>query len=704
MLAVMLRLLRCFFPVAGLLCLGLVVHAAPAASPTSNVTSSPVLSIESLGKGTAPIDGKWQFHIGDNMAWAQPDATDATGVDGWEQLTADDFWGAQGHPSYAGVAWYRKHLHLAPADGTDGDFALMIPDAQDAYEVYWNGQLVGRMGKLPPKPSYLYTPPPHTFGLGAARDGVLAVRVWKAPLTSFDPAEVGGLSAPPLVGDTKAIAAAKAQSDYQWLRSRQFTFGVTSLYGLVALLGILAWLRNRQQYALLGVSAYSFARVAIVVLAQLRLPISAMTALGWLQIAICMQDLGLWYLLLYLFGLNRSPRIVRWTRILAVADAVSFGLDGILSLCDWSSPFFAPWVQAADGILTVIPTVVEIYPLVLIAIALRRRLDATRWFLAIAATLDALVAGLKNTFDQGSRFTHWTFGDRLSEPLFSLNGNSFTLPTLTHTLLLVAIMYAVYQVVRETTEKQSALEREFQSARELQQVLIPETLPMLRGYGVTSAYRPAQEVGGDFFQMIPLEGHFAGSMLVMIGDVSGKGLKAAMTVSLIVGAARALAKNSYKPGEILTALNAQLHGRMNGGFATCVIMRLSASGRCTVASAGHMAPMLNGSEIAMDGSLPLGILPEGLYEEAAVDLREGDHLALYTDGLLEARTHNGELFGFERLREMFAVKTDAAQATEMAVEFGQEDDITVLTVRRLAATEESTTKIHTRVMPVMGAR
>ena len=698
MLSDMLRLLRGLFPIAGLLCLGALTYAAPAAPSAS------VLSIEALGKGTVPIDGKWQFHIGDDMAWAQSDAPDATGVGGWEQLTVDSYWGAQGHPSYAGVAWYRKHLHLAPVDGTDGDFALLMPETQDAYEVYWNGQLVGRMGKMPPNPSSLYFPPQFTFGLGAARDGVLAVRVWKAPLTSFDPAEVGGFTAPPLVGGTEAIAAAKAQSDYRWLRGRQFAFGLTSLYGLVVLLGFLAWLRNRQQYALLGVSTYCASRVAIVALSGLRLPISGTMALGLLQFAICMSDLGLWYLLLYLFGLNRAPRVARWTFILAVADAVSFGLDGILSMCDWSNPFFASWVQTADGILTVIPTVVEIYPLVLIAIALRRRLDATRWFLAIAATLDSLVTSARNTFDQGSRFTHWNIADWLSDPLFTINGNTFLLPTLTHTLLLVAIVYAVYQVVRETTEKQSDLEREFQSARELQQVLIPETLPMLRGYGVTSAYRPAQEVGGDFFQMIPLEGHFAGSMLVMIGDVSGKGLKAAMTVSLIVGAARALAKTSYKPGEILTALNAQLDGRLNGGFATCLIMRLSASGRCTVASAGHMAPMLNGNEIDMEGSLPLGILAEAQYQEVAVDLREGDHLALYTDGLLEARAHNGALFGFERLKEMFSVKTDAAQATEMAVEFGQEDDITVLTVRRLAATEESTTKIHTRVMPVVGAR
>src|ERR1700743_3326946 len=538
MLAFMLRLLRCFFPVTGLLCLGLVAPAAPATASASSATLSTVLSIDALGKGTVPIDGKWQFHIGDEMVWAQPDTPDTTGVNGWEQLTVNDYWGAQGHPSYAGIAWYRRHLHLTPAEGTDGSFALLMRLPQDAYEVYWNGQLVGRVGKLPPNPSFPYFPPQFTFGLGAARDGVLAGRVWKAPLTSFDPAEVGGFTAAPLLGNTDGIAAAKAQSDYRWLRGRQFTFGLTSLYGLVVVVGILTWLRNRKQYALLGVSTYCAGRVAIVVLSGLRLPISGMTALGWLQIAICMQDLGLWYLLLYLFGLNRAPRMVRWTRILAIADATCLVLDGVLSMCDWSSPFFASWVQTADGILTVIPTVLEIYPLMLIGIALRRRLDATRWFLAIAVTLDALLAEASNTLAQGSRFTHWNIGNWLGNPLFILNGNTFTLPTLAHPLLLIAIMYAVYYVVRETAEKQSDLEREFQSARELQQVLIPETLPMLRGYAITSAYRPAQQVGGDFFQIIPLEGHFAGSSLVMIGDVSGKGLKAAMTVSLIVGAAR----------------------------------------------------------------------------------------------------------------------------------------------------------------------
>jgi serine phosphatase RsbU (regulator of sigma subunit) len=698
MLVAMLRFMRGLFPVVGLLCLGMTIHAAaPAPAPAS------ILSINALGKGTAPIDGPWQFHLGDNMAWAQPGTPDAAGVDGWEQITTDATWGAQGHPSHAGFGWYRKHLHLEPAAGTDAGFALLIPQIDDVYEIYWNGQLAGHYGKMPPDPMYFYLPPPHTFGLGPARDGVLAVRVWKAPLVSYDPAEIGGFEAAPLIGSPAAIAAAKDQEAYSWIRSQQFRFGLYLLYGLLAGLGMWMWLRNRAQWMLLAMTAYCGARVVICFLEFLRLPIPATLELGLLQPAIGIQDVGLWFLLLYLFRLNRAPRMLRFTRILAIVNIASYLLDGGLIFV-WNNPIFMHWVQAADGILTVIPIVAEFYPFVLIFLALRRKLDNARWFLAIAATLDALINEARNTLDQGSRFTSWTIGDKIARPLFTFNGNAFTVTTLADTLLLAAIVYAVYQAIRETTRRQSDLEREFQSARELQQVLIPETLPMLQGYAVTSAYRPAQEVGGDFFQIIPLEGHFTGSSLVLIGDVSGKGLKAAMTVSLIVGAARSLARTTYKPAEILVGLNAQLHGRLNGGFATCLIMRLSASGRCTMSSAGHMAPILNDGEIEMEGSLPLGILAEAQYQEVAVDLHEGDHLALYTDGLLEARSRNGELFSFERLKEMFSLKTDAAQATEMAVEFGQDDDITVLTVRRLASSEESSTRLHTRVIPAVGTR
>jgi serine phosphatase RsbU (regulator of sigma subunit) len=229
-----------------------------------------------------------------------------------------------------------------------------------------------------------------------------------------------------------------------------------------------------------------------------------------------------------------------------------------------------------------------------------------------------------------------------------------------------------------------------QSAREIQQVLIPEALPALKGYAVTSAYQPALEVGGDFFQMLP---NPDGSTIVSLGDVSGKGLKAAMNVSMIVGVLRALADTNRNPGDIMESLNRCLCGRMQGGFTTCLVLRLDPDGTVTFANAGHLPPFLNQREIMLEGSLPLGLVSSAYYGEVAMKLRPGDYLSLYTDGLLEARNTEGELFGFERLNSLLSAHPSAQEATEAAVLFGQDDDITVLTLTRLEAGEESTTSL-----------
>lgn len=148
--------------VAGLIFVALVSlpSLAVAQSP------APLLVINDLGKGIAPLDGTWQFHLGDNPAWALPQTGDDSQNVGWEQISADKTWGTQGHPAYTGFAWYRKHVHLIPASGASPDFAILIQHIDDAYEVYWNGQLIGHNGKLPPNPSYPYAPPAQTFGLG----------------------------------------------------------------------------------------------------------------------------------------------------------------------------------------------------------------------------------------------------------------------------------------------------------------------------------------------------------------------------------------------------------------------------------------------------------------------------------------------------------------------------------------------------------
>ena len=283
---------------------------------------------------------------------------------------------------------------------------------------------------------------------------------------------------------------------------------------------------------------------------------------------------------------------------------------------------------------------------------------------------------------QGSRFTHWTLADKIDAPLFTLAGNSVSLPTLGGALLLIATGYAVYRSSDENRRKQNALQQEFESARELQRVLIPETLPMVPGYSLTSGYLPAQKVGGDFFQIIPLDGIRPGRTLVVLGDVSGKGLKAAMAVSFIVGAVYALANIVPGPGRLMSALNQRLISRLQGGFATCIILLLDQNGECAMASAGHPAPFVNDAELHMQGAFPLGLFPDVEYEETTVLLNEGDRCTLYTDGLLEARSADGELYGFERLLALLGTRPDAGRAVDAAVEFGQDDDITVVTLTK----------------------
>jgi hypothetical protein len=243
---------------------------------------------------------------------------------------------------------------------------------------------------------------------------------------------------------------------------------------------------------------------------------------------------------------------------------------------------------------------------------------------------------------------------------------------------IVTLVVYVRHLIQDRKDKQR-MAAEIEAARAVQQVLIPDQVHEVPGFQIESAYKPAGELGGDFFQIIP---NTPGSTLVVLGDVSGKGLKAAMTVSLTVGMVRALASRISAPARLLAELNQRLQGRLQGGFVTCLVLRLDAGGGCVISSAGHPAPFLNHFEIQLPGSLPLGLISSAAYSEAWVQLRGGDRFVLYTDGLVEARNYLGELFSFDRLQALLASGANANQATEAAQKFGQDDDITVLTFTR----------------------
>jgi serine phosphatase RsbU (regulator of sigma subunit) len=205
-------------------------------------------------------------------------------------------------------------------------------------------------------------------------------------------------------------------------------------------------------------------------------------------------------------------------------------------------------------------------------------------------------------------------------------------------------------------------------------------IPAVSGFRVESAYKPAGEVGGDFFQILPTAD---AGLLVVIGDVSGKGIPAAMTVALIVGTVRTLAGYTRKPAEILTALNELMLARSRGGFTTCLVLRAESNGSITGANAGHLPPYRNGEEIHIENGLPLGLVADAEYAETELHLEPEEMLTLLSDGVVEARNHAGELFGFERTQ---TISRQSAETIALAAQaFGHDDDITVVTLTLLPA-------------------
>ena len=243
------------------------------------------------------------------------------------------------------------------------------------------------------------------------------------------------------------------------------------------------------------------------------------------------------------------------------------------------------------------------------------------------------------------------------------------------TTFLYTVTLLVFVVLRTVSiaEARARIAGELEAARAMQRLLLSGSSELTPGFEVETVYLPAGEVGGDFFLVSPGPD---GTLTAIVGDVSGKGLAAAMRVSMILGVLRR--EDSRDPGTILARLNEALLAQSDAGFTTACCVRLDHDGYYTVANAGHISPYVGGSEIETLPAFPLGLAGAQAYGSVEGRLKAGERLVLISDGIVEARSPKGELFGFERVAVLSAKR--AQEIADTAMQFGQDDDITVLTI------------------------
>jgi serine phosphatase RsbU (regulator of sigma subunit)/ketosteroid isomerase-like protein len=257
---------------------------------------------------------------------------------------------------------------------------------------------------------------------------------------------------------------------------------------------------------------------------------------------------------------------------------------------------------------------------------------------------------------------------------------------------------AMRQRLEQERIERERVEQELKVARTIQQASLPEEMPQLEGWQISPLYQPAREVGGDFYDFFDLED---GRVGVAVGDATGKGMPAALAVSATSSMLRAVAQafGSSSPGEVLARVNETLLARIPSNmFVTCFYCILDPeSATLSYANAGHDLPYLwhdgEAEELRARG-MPLGLMPGMHYEEKEIVLQKGDSALLYTDGLVEAHDPQREMFGFPKLQALVAKHGEEQALGDLLVEelysfvgegWEQEDDITLLTLRRAAA-------------------
>jgi serine phosphatase RsbU (regulator of sigma subunit) len=257
----------------------------------------------------------------------------------------------------------------------------------------------------------------------------------------------------------------------------------------------------------------------------------------------------------------------------------------------------------------------------------------------------------------------------------------------------VAAVAETSEQLRRAEEDRAREAQELSAARVIQQQLLPKELPTLPGWRLAAYYRPARAIGGDFYDFLDLPD---GQVALVAGDVTDKGIPAALVMTTTHSIFRGDAPGLVSPGAVLEQANNRLYPDIPAHmFVTCLYAVLDPhSGRLRYANAGHNLPYVataDGVTELRARGMPLGAMPDMTYEENEAYLAPGESILLHSDGLVEAHNPAGEMFGFPRLQEIVENSSGGEQLIDECLtelkefvgsDWEQEDDITLVTLQR----------------------
>jgi sigma-B regulation protein RsbU (phosphoserine phosphatase) len=591
-----------------------------------------IINAES-GPWTAALDGAWRWHAGEDMRWASVAFNDA----GWSPLRVP------GPLPPNRRYWVRVHFQIGPTS----DPGLLLGPIAWAYDVYWDGERIGSFGDLSrlrwfvPRWQTYHLPP----NLAMPGSHVVAIRIAQiGPGIGLPTRQTQLYAGDNRVGDLAALyeaASAQMRGDFQpWLLNLLIDFGFL-LAGFYFLL-LAPSVSKGAAFRWFGIVLLGR---AIVVMCQFYLNYGLFWAGVWVS---CLGTIE------FSYAFFRRPvplavRCVAWL-LAALVTPVPF-------------PYSAITARLA---VLLIPAIITI---AVAAAEFRKHTLDAGLTLVLFAVFGA--TALYNVVAVEIQVTHG-----IVAPI-AINIAGFWVWSwdAMYLVWVPAMAMQIHKTNLRFRDERERLRGEMEAARQAQELLLPSQSIQVPGFEIDASYHPATEVGGDFFQLFPAVND---SLLVVVGDVSGKGMKAALLVSLIAGALRN--RKSDEPSYVLTELNAVLLGSSEGGFTTCCCALFAAEGAVTIANAGHLAPYRNGEEIPISPALPLGIDADAHWVGTHIELEPCDRLLWVSDGVVEARNGKRDLLGFGRAQEL--ATRSAAEIAQAAQQFGQEDDITVVSITR----------------------